>query len=163
MRFEVTETEVKRAQFPHNLLIAGLFAFNLLVAPAVIALHIGMPGLLIPLLSSSALVAYIYLRGRKDTSWFVAAHWRLAFLHSKWLMLGYAVTAALILAVWLISQTAHEASMKHILWTALTRVALLPTLIAVMVTAVMEAGAISLATKREVPDKLAASFPPPAA
>jgi hypothetical protein len=37
----------------------------------------------------------------------------------------------------------------------------LPTLVAVMVTAVMEAGAISLATKREVPDKLAAKFPPP--
>lgn len=163
MRFEVSETEVKRAQFPHNLLIAGLFAFNLLMAPAVIALHIGMLGLLIPLLSSSALVGYIYLRSRKDTSGFVAAHWRLAFLHSKWLMLGYAVTGALMLIAWLISQAAHEASMRHILWTALTRVGLLPTLIAVMVTAMMEASAISLATKREVPDKLAASFLPPTA
>jgi len=52
--------------------------------------------------------------------------------------------------------------MKHILWVALTRIALLPTLIGVMVTAMMEASAISLASKREVTDKLAATFQPPA-
>jgi hypothetical protein len=38
----------------------------------------------------------------------------------------------------------------------------LPMLIGVMVTAVMEASAISLASKREVTDKLAVTFPPPA-
>jgi len=68
----------------------------------------------------------------------------------------------LIFIAWLISLSAQEANMAHILWTALTRIALLPTLIAVMVTAIVEASAISLASKREVPDKLAACFPPPA-
>jgi len=63
---------------------------------------------------------------------------------------------------WLISRTTQDQSMQHILWTALTRIALMPTLILVMVTAVLEAGAIGQASKREVPDKLAASFPPPA-
>ena len=162
MQFEISEAEIKHAQLPHNLLIAGLFALNLLMAPAVIALHAGMIGLLIPLSSTGALIAYIYLRSRKTTSWFIDAHWRLAFRNSRWLMLGYAVTAVLILIAWLVSLTAHEASMGHILWTALTRIAILPTLAGVMVTAIMEAGAISLATKREVPDNLAASFPPPA-
>jgi hypothetical protein len=162
MRFEVSAAEIKRAQFPHDLLIAGLFAFNLLMAPAVIALNVGMLGLLIPLLSSSALIGYLYLRSRKVTCWFVAAHWRLAFLNSKWLMIGYAVTAALIFIAWIVSQASHEASMKHILWVALTRIAVLPMLIGVMVTAVMEASAISLASKREVTDKLAVTFPPPA-
>lgn len=153
MRPEVTDAEVKQAQFPHNLLIAGLFAFNLLMAPAVIVLNIGMRGLLIPLLSSGALITYLYLHSRKVKSEFVAAHWRLAFLHSRWLLLGYAVTALLILLAWFVSQAAHEASMKNILWTALTRIGVLPTLVGVMVTAMMEAGAISLATKRKLPDK----------
>ena len=52
--------------------------------------------------------------------------------------------------------------MKHILWTALTRIALVPTVIAVLATAVMEASAIPLVIKREVPDKIAKAFPPPA-
>ncbi|MFA6971131.1 MAG: hypothetical protein WC208_06975 [Gallionella sp.] len=160
MRFEISEAEVKRAQLPHNLLIAGLFALNLLMAPAVIALNFGMKGLLMPLFSTGALIAYIYLRSRKNTSWFTDVHWRLAFRNSRWLLLGYAVTAALILFAWLVSLTAHEASMGHIIWTALTRIAILPTLAGVMVTAIMEAGAISLASKHEVPDNLVASFPP---
>lgn len=160
MQFEISEAEVKRAQLPHNLLIAGLFLLNLLMAPAIIALKFGMSGLLIPLLSSGALIAYIYLRSRKTTSCFVDAHWRLAFRNSRWLMLGYAITAALIFIAWLVSLTAHEASMGHILWTALTRIAILPTLSGVMVTAIMEAGAISLASKHEVPDNLLASLPP---
>jgi hypothetical protein len=69
------------------------------------------------------------------------------------LLLGYAVSAALILVAWLISLNARDAHMGHILWTALTRIALLPTLIIVMVTAVIEASALSSAGKRETSDK----------
>ncbi|HCJ50978.1 MAG TPA: hypothetical protein DHV67_03860, partial [Gallionella sp.] len=90
MQFQASETEITQAQLPHNLLIAGLFAFNLLMAPAVLALKIGMVGLLIPLFSSSALVAYLYWRSKKTTRWFVDMHWKLAFSHSQWLMIGYA-------------------------------------------------------------------------
>jgi hypothetical protein len=50
--------------------------------------------------------------------------------------------------------------MRHILWTALTRIALMPTLIAVMVTAILEFSASAQATKREVPDKIVRVFPP---
>lgn len=163
MQFHASETEIRQAQSPHNLFISGLFLFNLLMTPAVIALDVGMIGLLIPLLCSGALLGYIYLRSRKTTTWFVDAHWRLSFGHAQWLMLGYAVSAALISIAWLLSLTAHEANMKHIMFTALTRIAVIPTLIAVMVTAVMEASAIGLATKREVPDKIMKDFPPPVA
>ena len=130
------------------------------MTPAVIVLDIGMIGMLIPLCCSLALLGYIYLRSRKITVWFVDAHWRISFRHGQWLMVGYAVSASLILIAWLLSLTTHEANMKHILFTALTRIALFPTLIAVMVTATMEAGALGLATKREVPDKIASAFPP---
>lgn len=160
MQFEIEPSAIKRAQFPHNLLISALFGFNLLMAPAIIALKFGMTGLLIPFLSTGALIGAIYLRSRKNTLWFVDAHWRLAFKNSRWLMLGYAITALLVLAGWLVSLAAANPSMGHILWTALTRIAILPTLAGVMITAIMEAGGISLASKREVPDSLVASFPP---
>jgi len=162
MQYQADDIEVKQAQLPHNLLIAGLFAFNLLMAPAVLALKVGMAGLLIPLLSSGALIAYLHLRGKKTTSWFVSMHWKLAVSNSRWLMLGYAISAVLIFIAWLVSLNASSASMGHIIWTALTRIAILPTLAGVMVTAIMEASAISLAVKRDVPDKLATRFPPPA-
>lgn len=161
MQFQVSDTEIRQAQLPHNIFISGLFGLNLLVAPAVIALKFGMVGLLIPLISTGAMIAYIYLRSRKTTLWFVDAHWRLAFSNSRWLLGGYAITAALIFLAWLVSLAASNPSMGHIIWTALTRIAILPTLAGVMVTAISEASAISLATKREVPDKLVAKFPPP--
>ena len=158
-----TEAEVKQAQVPHNLFISGVFFFDLLMTPAVLALKIGMIGLLIPLLLSGALIAYIYLRSRKTTSWFVDMHWKLSFSRARLLMLGYAISAVLIFFAWLISISMHDHNMGHIIWTALTRVALMPTLILVLVTSVLEFGSYAQTSKREVPDKLAASFPPPAA
>jgi hypothetical protein len=160
MKFPATAAEVKQAQVPHNLFVSGLFLLDLMMTPVVIVLNYGMVGMLIPLVLSGALIVYIFLRSRKKTVWFVDAHWRLSFKHGLWLLLGYAISALLVFLAWLISMTAHEASMEHILWTALTRVALMPTLIAVMVTAVAEGGAIGLASKYEVPDKIASAFPP---
>lgn len=159
---DATAAEVKQAQVPHNLYVSGVFIFDLLMTPAVLGLKIGMIGLLIPLICSSLLIGYIYARSKKTSTWFVDAHWRLSFRNSLWLLRGYAVSAALIFIAWLITLTLQDANMKHILWTALTRVALAPTVVAVLATAVMEASAISLATRREVPDKIAKVFPPPA-
>ena len=53
--------------------------------------------------------------------------------------------------------------MRHIIWTALTRIALMPTLIVVMITVILEFSAAAQAVKREVPDKVATKFPAPAA
>lgn len=143
------DAEKKLAQAPHNLFISSVFMFDLLMTPAAIAINIGMYGLLLPLGLSLSVVAYIYKRSRASThSAYAAAHWQLAFRRCLWLMAGYAVSATLIFLAWLISLTT-QASMQHILWTALTRIAILPTLLAVMVTLVMEAGAMSQASKGE--------------
>ncbi len=158
-----TPDEVKRAQAPHNLFISGVFLFDLLMTPAILALKIGMVGLLIPLLCSGALIAWIYLRSKKTSAWFVDMHWKISFSRCKLLMLAYAVSATLIFLAWLISISTKDHNMSHIIWTALTRVALMPTVIMVLVTAVMEFSSFAQAAKREVPDKLAAKFPPPAA
>ncbi len=158
----VTRDEVKQAQFPHNLYIGGVFAFNLLMTPAVLGMKIGMIGLLIPLFFTGAMIAYIYLRSQKTTNWFVDMHWKLAFSRARLLLLGYAISGTLIFIAWLITLTMNDHNMRHILWTALTRVAIVPTVILVLVTAVLEFGSFAQTAKREVPDKLAAKFPPPA-
>ncbi|MBK9161598.1 MAG: hypothetical protein IPM27_08535 [Nitrosomonadales bacterium] len=161
MQFQASKAEIKRAQSPHNLFIAGLFVFDLLMTPAVIALKIGLVAIFIPLVCSGSLLAYIYFRSKKSTAWFVDMHWRLAWNRSRLLLAGYGVSGLLILLSWLVSQTARDASMAHIMWTALTRISLVPTLIFVMVVAVLEASGLAMAGKGEVPDDLAAKFPPP--
>lgn len=158
-----TIQERKDAQSPHNTYILGLFLFDLFMTPAVIGLKIGMIGLLIPLFFSGSLIAYIYLRGRSGAlPWFVAAHWKLAFRRCKLLMLGYALTAVLVFIAWLLSSISDDHNMAQIMWTAMTRIALMPTLICVMITAVLEFSATAQAVKGEVPDKIASAFPPPA-
>lgn len=161
MKYAATPAEIKQAAAPHNLFVAGIFLFDLMLTPAVIALKIGMVAMLIPLLCSGALLGYIYARSRNNENWFVHLHWRLSWSRSRLLLIGYAVSALLIALAWLISQTARDASMAHIMWTAMTRIALVPTLIFVMVTAVLEASGIAQANHGEVPDDLAAKFPPP--
>ncbi len=162
MKFAATPLARKHAQQPHNLFVAGIFAFDLLMTPAVLGLKIGMIGLLIPLICSGALLTYIYLRSRKQTSWFVDMHWRLTWNRSRLLLLGYAISATLVFIAWLLSLISSDPHMASIIWTALTRIALMPTLIFVLFTSVLEAGAIAQATHGEVPDKLAAKYPPPA-
>lgn len=160
MQFEVSAAHIKQAQVPHNLFVSSALLFHLLLTPAVIALKIGMVGILIPLICSLLVLGYIYQRSRKTTVWFVDAHWRLTFQHAQWLMIGYAISGTLILLAWLISMTAHEVSMKHIMWTAMTRIAIIPTLIAVMITSVAEASAVAVAARGEVPDSVIKGFPP---
>ena len=161
MIFEASQKQIRQAQLPHNLFVTGILFFDLLLTPAAIVMNIGLYGLLLPLTCSLLVIAVIYVRSRKVTVWFVDAHWRLALRHSQWLMLGYALTAAFMLLAWLLSLSA-DAHMKHILLTALTRIAVLPSLVAVMVTVVMEASALALAGKGEVPDRIVQKYPPPA-
>lgn len=162
MKTQASAIERRQAQNPHNLFVAGVFAFDLLMTPAVLSLKIGMVGLLIPLVCSGSLLAYIYLRSRKQTSWFVDMHWHLTWHRSRLLLLGYAISAFLVLVAWLLSMISNDPRMASIIWTALTRIALMPTLIFVLFTSVLEASAIAQATNGEVPDKLAAKYPPPA-
>lgn len=88
-------------------------------------------------------------------------HWRIASKRSRLLAIGDGISAVLILIAWLLSLTAHEASMSHIMWAAMARTALLPTLLFVMVTVVLEASSIAQASNGEVLDSLVAKYPPP--
>lgn len=147
----VSAQEIKHAQVPHNLFIVAAMLFDLLMTPAAIAMKIGMYGLLVPLLLSGSAIAYIYFRARTTRAPFVAAHWKLAFKRCQLLMIGYAVSGLLILLASLLGMASSDPNMKHIMLIALTRIAIVPSLIAVMVTLVMEAGSLGQAGRGEAP------------
>jgi hypothetical protein len=143
--------EMKQAQVPHNLFIVAAMLFDLLMTPAAIAMKIGMYGLLVPLLLSACAIAYMYFQSRKISVPFVKAHWKLAFKRCQFLMMGYAVSALLILLASVLGMMSNDPNMKHIILIALTRIAIVPSLIAVMVTLLMEAGSLGQAGRGEAP------------
>ena len=162
MKFSPTDAEKKRARWAHDLFVLNILFFHLLLTPATIMMGVGHKGLLLPLSLSGLVIAFIYYRSRKDPSWFVEAHWRLSFNRCKLLMMGYAGSLLVFGIGWLITLGMDQESMRNIMFTVFTRIAIMPTLILAMVSTVLEASATSLVSKGEVPDKLVKAFPPPA-
>ena len=161
MLFEIDEDIRRRAKSPHELFMLNLLGFNLLAAPASIALDVGMAGLFIPLLLSLTVVGYIWIRATRPprtADWFVVAHWKLAASRTRILLVGYTVSAAIIGFALLVTSGSDKA---EIMIVALTRVAIVPTLITVMVCFVLESSAIFMAGKAELPDGMVKRFPPP--
>ena len=161
MLFEIDEDTRKKAKSPHELFILNLLGFNLLAAPAAIALDVGMAGLLIPLVLSLSVVSFIWIRAAKpapNAPWFVATHWKLAATRTKILLVGYAISAAIIAFALIVTSGSDKA---EILLVALTRVAIVPTLLTVMICFVLESSGIFMAGKAELPNGVVNQFPPP--
>lgn len=163
MQFDVSDDVRAKAKSPHELFMLNLIAFHLLLAPASIALGIGEWGLLLPPSFSAFVLGYIYVRARRAEradSWFVMLHWRIAVKRSKLLVISYAVTGAILLLVLLLIQ-GEDASMRGIMLTVFTRVAVMPVVIMVFVTFVLESSALYQAGRGEVPDSIAERYPMP--
>lgn len=161
MQMQITEQTRKRARWPHDLFVLNILFFHLLLTPATIFLGVGHKGLLLPLTLSGLVIAYIFYRSRTEQDWFDAAHWRLAFKRSKLLIAGYLGSGLIFLLGWFVAQGAQGDSMQNIMFTVFTRIAIMPTLIMVMITVVLEASATGMVSRGEVPDSIARDFPPP--
>ena len=163
MLYEIEESVRRRAKTPHELFMFNLVAFHLFMAPAAIVLDIGAYGVLLLLLPLSV-IAYTWLRGRraeKSDPWFVMAHWKLAFRRSRLLLVAYVVSGAIIsIGLWK-SAGVDKQTTKTIILTISERLAVVPALLTVMVSFVLESGSIYQATRGEVPDGMVKRFPAP--
>jgi hypothetical protein len=162
MLFEVDEALRKRGKTPHELSMMNLVACHLIAAPASIVLNVGLLGFLIPLGLSLSVIAFIWLRAlstAKNDAWFVAAHWRLSANRTRILLIGYTISAVIL---GLAFMATSGSSKGHIMMVAISRVAVVPTLITVMICFVLESGSIYQAGRGEVPDGITRRMPPPA-
>jgi len=91
----------------------------------------------------------------------VMAHWKMALRRCRLLLIGYAITGTVLLLAWLLS-LGMQGHMKEIMFTALTRIGVMPTVILVFVCFVMESNALFMAARGEVPDATVARHPAPA-
>jgi hypothetical protein len=162
MIFEIDETLRSRGKSPHELSMMNLVACHLIAAPASIVLDVGFLGFLIPLALSLSVIAFIWYRtlvGVKRDPWFVAAHWRLSANRTRILLIGYAISAVIL---GLAEMATAGSSKAGIMMVAISRVAVVPTLLTVMVCFVLESGSIYQAGRGEVPDGITRLMPPPA-
>jgi hypothetical protein len=139
---------------------------------------------LVPLVLSLAIIGFTWLRARKasgSTPWFVAAHWRLATGRYKILLVGYVLCAAIVSLSFFgggNEDARIEAQIKNLppamqemerrklesqdmgsaVWA---RIGVVPFLLAVMVTIMLESGSLYQAGRGEVPEGLVKRFPPP--
>jgi hypothetical protein len=171
MFYDIDDTVRRKAKTPHELSMFNLMFFHLLLGALTLVLvlndspimHVlGHWSVVLPLSVSLSVIAYIHLRALRapgHAHWFVAAHWRLARQRTLVLLAGYAITGAVVALAFVVSS---GSSMGAILFVALTRVSVVPTLLVVMVCFVLESGSIYQAGRGEVPDGLVRRFPPPA-
>jgi hypothetical protein len=161
MIFEIDETLRKKGKTPHEISMMNLVACHLIAAPASIVLDVGLLGFLIPLALSLSVIAFIWYRatvGAKKEPWFVAAHWRLSANRTRILLIGYTISAVILGMAMMATAGSDKAS---IMMVAISRVAVVPTLVTVMVCFVLESGSIYQAGRGEVPDGIVRRIPPP--
>ncbi len=138
--------QIRAAKRPHELFVLNLIFFHLLALPIGLAFELGYWGMVVPPLSTSLLLLYfrsqLAIHEGQGERW-VADHWRQAIQRFRWLYIGYLVVAILIGMVLLFVEA------DSIAFVALTRVALMPAIILVLVTFVMSTAAIGRAGSGE--------------
>jgi hypothetical protein len=104
MQYKITEHEAYAAKIPHHIFNLNIILVHLFIPMIVLEIGSTIEMLLTPIISS-LIIAYIYFHGKKieqTESWFVAAHWKLAWKRSKILLYSYAAAAVIILGYLLI-------------------------------------------------------------
>ena len=165
MLFEVSKETKIKAKSPHELFMVNLAVFHLLLAPISLVLIGGMRSLLVPIFFSCTVFAFNYFRGKmaeRNNEWFVMVHHKLAFRRATFLLIAYAVSAAIIGGGWLIGMASDQKTMQDIILTISTRIGVMPTFILVAINFVLETSAASQAGKGEVPDSFLKKHPAPA-
>jgi len=163
MRFAIDDTACSRAKNAHELYIINVLAFHLLLAPAAIALDIGLYALLLSPAISLLVIGFIALRSRwlrQHGEWFVMIHWRLALRRALLLLAAYGASGAILLLVWLLTSS-MEGHSRDMMLTVFTRIAIMPTFIMLLITFVLEMSSLGQAGRGEVPDRLLARWPAP--
>ena len=174
MFFPIASAIRRQAKSAHELAMVNLILVNLLMLIALLAgsfLQHGSPladyklvGVLVPFLISLGIILVTFVKAARLAGtgpWFVAAHWRLATLRYRILLIAYAVGAGLIGGGWLLSTAQKSAGMQELMFVALQRVAIAPVLIVLMVLIMLEPGALSRPGGGGAPDGRIKRYPAP--
>ncbi len=106
MHYKVTEQEIRAAKIPHQIFNVNIIITHLFLSIIVLEIGDTLALLLIPLISS-LVICYLYFRKNSasvQSSWFVSAHWMLAWRRGRILLFSYAVALVMVAIYWIIDQ-----------------------------------------------------------
>ncbi len=98
MHYQVTKQEINAAKTPHHIFNINVLITHLFVAMIVLEIGQSIQLILVPLISS-LVILYLYIRKQKlvkQKSWFVAAHWTLAWRRGRILLISYAIAIGMV-------------------------------------------------------------------
>lgn len=101
MQYLVTDTEAKLAKNPHHIFNINIIVTHLAISQVSLEIGHGNPWyfLFVPAISSMV-IAYLYFHGKQianSQSWFVAAHWTLAWRRGRNLLIAYGVATVIMI------------------------------------------------------------------
>ncbi|NEV63321.1 hypothetical protein [Thiorhodococcus minor] len=165
-----------------NLLVGAALLAGSMAQPDSVIGRFKWAAVAAPLLLSLLVIGLTWLRASRpgQRPWFVAAHWRLSAARYRLLLAAYVLSGALLSLGWLGGASEaeiaaqvrdlspamqemqrHKLESQHLGEAVWARIGVVPLLIAVMVSIMLESGAIYQAGRGEIPDALARRFPPP--
>ena len=169
MQIETSDDIRKQARSPHELYMINMFLFNLPMVACTLAYTIGGNPMLIwavigAMAISLGIIGYLHWKAARveaGSHWFAMVHWKLSVKRSRILLIGYAVAAVIIGAGLLIGSGMADKNMQTIMITVFTRVGIVPALLIILVTAILEGQAMHLVNNGIAPKRLSERFPPP--
>ncbi|VAW47528.1 hypothetical protein MNBD_GAMMA04-456 [hydrothermal vent metagenome] len=106
MLYDITKQEAFAAKIPHHIFNLNVILTHLAMSKVALELGDGSPFnfILIPIISIMV-ISYLYFKSQQkaqEDSWFIAAHWTLAWRRGRILIISYVVAITLFTVVTLI-------------------------------------------------------------
>ncbi len=157
-------TEYKCAAYPHEFLMTNLSVFHLLMPFVALSSDYTNIILAVSLAASILSLLWIVKKARitccdssQDSS-LIKAHWQQAWKRSKFLLIGYAISAGVLSIGWFIASSQSDPNMNDILLAVFSWLAAIPLVFIVFGLFVLSTASSTRAKRGEFPKKSALSL-----
>lgn len=163
MRFEVTESEIKQSNVPHELFLTNLIGNHILMAVSAGGMVGKFPWLmaLVPMVSLGILSFTLWRarRSLRQDPWYVMCHWQICAKRSRF-FIGMMLLALLFAALGWVGY-AYGGMRKEAVIALLIGTSILPIMVTVLVLIMMESEALYHSNLCRLPNWVVEQFPNP--
>lgn len=160
------EYENQCAAYPHEFLMTNLSVFHLLIP--LVALSSDYINIILAASLGGSILALLWIvkkarvtccAASKDTS-LIKAHWQEAWKRSQFLLIGYAISAGILLLGWFIASSQTDPNMSGILFAVFSWIAAVPLVLIVFGLFVLSTVSSARAKRGEFPKESALALGP---
>jgi len=157
MKYDVSDTEHRKARIPHEVFLTNLIFNHILVFVAIMsASSLTEFIVVIPIFSVASLI-YLFWgahRAKTHATWYVSGHWQVAARRSRFFLLLLAVAVSIFVILWLVS----GGDMKPQHW-AIGGATFLPVMVTVLALIIFESESLHQAKNGILPEWISQRYP----